>query len=344
LQNAKTILRNETLEDDFRRLCEQLGVSSELPRLRSSKGQGHELEWSQSDCERFNEMFAEAYAVLGYSNDSSMRPSKDWTYELPSPRSLEQSVFSQWSSYFSDQTAFVENATAALPNENCLLEPFADEIIPGRPDATWAGRSKDLLEHFRRLQPEFSGASRLAHLLACTIVVLRREPNCERAGVLFWRILEEQFDVIRSELSLRWLVAIADTIADFGRSSGERAVGLSASIFANSTKLHESELKIFYPDRPWPPKKRMSSGGKLFDGLITFWTEKGDLIDNMFARSNKVAEAEPVAGAVLQEVIERLRGGPTVYRRFARISGKEAVPMLDPDVKRKIQRLMSRKL
>lgn len=344
LHAAKTILRNETLEEDFHSFCQELGVSSVLPKLRSSRGQEEELSWSESDKVRFEELFSEDYAVLGYSHDTSKQPSRDWVLNLPIPDALEQTVFAQWPSYFSDQTVFAENAASALPDENCLLEPFADEVIPGSPDATWAGRSKDFLEHFRKLQPEFSGASRLAHLLACTIVVLRRQPDCERAVVLFWRILEEQFDVIRSELSLRWLVAIADTIADFGRSSGERAVGLSASIFANSTKLHESELKIFYPDRPWPPKKRMSAGGKLFDGLITFWTEKGDLIDNMFSRSKKVAETEPVAGAVLEEVIERLRTGPTVYRRFERISGKQTVPMLDPDVKRKIQRLMSRKL
>jgi hypothetical protein len=83
---------------------------------------------------------------------------------------------------------------------------------------------------------------------------------------------------------------------------------------------------------------------KTFRRLDHFLDRKGDLIDNMFSRSKKVAETEPVAGAVLEEVIERLRTGPTVYRRFERISGKQTVPMLDPDVKRKIQRLMSRKL
>lgn len=341
---ATSVLRFEELDDDFPRLCDELGVSAELPRLRQSINHDSEIvAWTANDVARFDRIFGEDYRRLGYSNSES--PQKiTHDIDLDNADTASKSVFALWSAYFSDRKVFAENATEALPTQDCSLEPFADEIIPGHPGPTWAGRSKDLNDHFHKLQPEFSGASRLSHLLACTIVVLRKAPDCEDAKALFWRILDTQFDVIRSELSLRWLVAISDTIVDFGRDAAEAAIGMNASILANTTKLHESELKVFYPKRPWPPKKRVTKGGKLFDGMLTFWTEQGDLVDNMFGRAEKTAELSPSAGKVLIEVIERLRKGPTVYRRFERVSGNADIPLLDDKTKRRLQDLMDKKL
>lgn len=343
LSYAKNLLRFETLEVDFLRICAEMGVSAELPKLRISLGEGAvEDSWCQADEVRFSKLFAGDYHELGYGDD--IQPLDAKAQFFGSTKHVDQTVFGLWSVYFSDQKIFLESATDALPCENSNLEVFADEIIPGDPNGAWAGRSKDFIDHFHQLQPEFSGSSRLSHLLACTIVVLRRDPECERAIALFWRIMDEQFDVIRSEFSLRWLVAISDTVADFGRNSGECAIGMSASVYANAAKLHESELKLFYPNRPWPPQKRFSSGGKLFDGMLTYWVEKGDLIENMFLRSSRIANLEPVAGKVLAEVIERLKSGPTVYRRFNRISGKTPAPILEDEIKKKIQRIMKKNL
>lgn len=64
------------------------------------------------------------------------------------------------------------------------------------------------------------------------------------------------------------------------------------------------------------------------------------MIDNMFARSAKVAASEPTAGKVLMEVIERLKLGPSVYRRFKRISGAKAAPLVDDKIKERLQRIM----
>jgi len=338
---ADTVLRFETLEEDFAAFCADLGTVSQLPRLRASRGgQKHEEMWSAEDEKRFMRLFAEDYRLLNYAPNTVGDEGK--LHDLKSLKPKEDTIYDIWSVYFSDHKIFVDAAAEALPDESCALEPFADEIIPGAPRGAWAGRSKDLVAHFQKLQPEFSGASRLSHLLACTIVVLRRDPSCEKALKIFWRILDEQFEVIRSELSLRWLVSIADTVADFGRSSGECAVGMSASIYANTAKLHESDLKLFYPKRPWPPRRRFSSGGDLFDGMLTYWVEKGDMIDNMFARSTQVAALEPTAGKVLIEVIERLKLGPTVYRRFKRISGEKAAPLLEDKIKERLQRILKK--
>ncbi|MEP3688406.1 MAG: sulfotransferase family 2 domain-containing protein [Sulfitobacter dubius] len=341
LHHVDTVLRFETLEQDFTQFCAEQGISAELPRLRASRGsRENEGVWSAKDEERFNRLFAEDYRALNYA--PHLTADKKRLYDFRRLKPQKDTVYDLWSTYFSDEKIFIEEAARALPDDTCALEPFVDEIIPGKPTSAWAGRSENLVVHFQKLQPEFSGASRLSHLLACTIVVLRRAPNCTKALRLFWRIMDEQFEAIRSELSLRWLVSVADTVADMGRSPGERAVGMSASIYANTAKLHESELKLFYPKRPWPPRKRFSTGGNLFDGMLTYWTEKGDMIDNMFRRSLDIAALEPTAGKILIEVIERLRLGPTVYRRFKRIFGVKGPPMIDDKIMERLQRIMKK--
>ena len=347
LHFARSKLRLETINVDFAQFVATTNLTAELPQFRGTRGKQLEDEyWSPIDKERFSRIFEEDYKVLGYSPDCANAPFRHAARPYTTSQgSTDMMVYEIWSAYFSDKIIAVNNADTALPAVDCPLVPLADEIIPGEGNSkAWAGRSKDLIGHFRRLQPEFAGASRLSHLLACLIVVLRRDAENERALKLFWRILDEQFDVIRSEISLRWLISIADTIADFGRNTGECAIGLSASVYANTAKLYETEQKIYHPKRPWPPKKRLNSGGELFDGMISYWIEEGDLIENMFARSVRISKSEPVAGKVLMEVIERLKKGPTVYRRFNRISGKTSVPILDTDTRIKIERLAKKAL
>ncbi|WP_300013694.1 sulfotransferase family 2 domain-containing protein [uncultured Roseobacter sp.] len=345
LAEAQRILRFENLQADFDQLCAQLDVPSKVIELPEPiNQQQNEDVWGREDEARFLKIFYQDYKALDYSpNGQSSRASATSATVIKPARALP-TVYKLWSAYFSDRSILMDAATEALPKADCPLEPFVDEIIPGQPERTWARRADDLMVHFHKLQPEFAGASRLAHLLACTIVVLRRDPKCKTAATLFWRILDEQFDVIRSELSLRWLVSIADTLADFGRDTEERAIGLSASVFANTSKLYESERMVFLPKRPWPPKKRMARGGALFDGLITYWTEKGDLINNMIKRSAKIAELSPTAGKVLMEVVERLQKGPTVYRRFALIRGQPPVPLLRKEDREEMRRMMMSKL
>lgn len=347
LGQVQSILRLENIDRDFAQLASSLKLEIDLPKLRVSHGQKQtEDHWTKADEDRFLKIFEEDYVTLDYPFVDEKTTSPHPTFQTNQPVfPSDETVYDIWSAYFSDKTIGIKNADDALPPADCSFEPFVDDIIcSNEKKKPWAGRSKNLIEHFHKLQPEFVGASRLSHLLACLIVVLRRDSTNERALLLFWRILDEQIDVIRSELSLRWLVSISDTIADFGRSSGECAIGMCASVYANTTKLHETELRIFHPKRPWPPKKRLNSGGKLFDGMNSFWVEKGDLIENMFERSQQLAKAEPVAGKVLMEVIERLKGGPTVYRRFKRLSGKPSVPVLDDDAKGEIEKLAKKTL
>lgn len=339
---AKRILRFETLNADFKNLSSDLDLTTELPLLRSSVRKNDDDEWDTETSNRFMRIFEADYRMLGYIPEDIDQPSVNGFQISLGPPPLEANVYSSWSAYFSNKRVFYTNAGDALPRENCQLELFVDEVIPGTaPTKTWAGRSKNLIDHFHKLQPEFSGASRLSHLLACTIVVLRRDAECNLARTLFWRILDEQFEAIRSELSLRWLVAIADTVADFGRNSGECAIGLTASVYANSAKLYETELEVFHPKRPWPPAARLRPGGKLFDGMISFWVERGDLMKNMYSRTSKVSLLEPSAGQVLSEVVERLIRGQTVYRRFSKLSGMPSKPLLDKGILNEIELILN---
>lgn len=346
LHLAETVLRQENLEAEFSVLSQELGIAKvSLPEIRTSKKpSGDGLIWTEDDEKRFQSVFAEDFAVLGYHSDVEVSPNNARLHELYGLNTKQPTLYDTWPSYFSDRNIGNAEAASAIPAPECDLTILADEEIPGKPGATWAGRSKNLIEHFHNIQPEFAGTSRLSHLLACLVVVLRRCPECVEARTLFWRILDEQTEVVVPELSLRWLVGVADTIADLGRTDAERAIGLCASTLANTVKLHESELSIYYPKRPWPPKKRFSSGGALFGGMITFWTEKGDLIENMLQRTKRVGTDQGCAGMVLNEVVERVRNGPTVFRRFARIQGKPSPELLDETTRARFNRMFKRRL
>ncbi|MGZ2258410.1 hypothetical protein [Roseobacter sp. A03A-229] len=339
LRGVTRLLRSERLEEDFAQMCATLGLTGTLPHLhRSREPEGSEDIWTDTDENRFRALFAEDYRVLGYEPDHPT----EVTSALP--RRASNPVYSLWPAYFSDNSFEISEAEHALPAPDIPLEPFVDTVIPGQPAETWAARDGDLNVHFHNLQPEFGGASRLSHLLACVIVVIRRDAACAPAHRLFWRIMDEQFDALRAELSLRWLISIADTIADFGRDDLERTTALAAATVANTCRLYESELAVFYPKRPWPPNARVSFKKELFDGLRTFRPEQGDMIETMFARTSKMAYLSPVAGKVQMEVMERLRKGPTAFGRFRRILGTAPAPLLDEDVKNRMMRMMRRKL
>ena len=61
---------------------------------------------------------------------------------------------------------------ASLPARDADLGPFARAVVPGPAGPTWPGRARNLGKHFRGLEPEFAGRSRIAHLMACSICLL----------------------------------------------------------------------------------------------------------------------------------------------------------------------------
>ena len=186
-----------------------------------------------------------------------------------------------------------------------------------RRNPVFPGRLPDYAAHLNELRGEFLGRSELLFAHAGLVVALRRGRALDVALPLFRRLWAEQGELLRRDLSLRWLVSAADSFADHGADATERAVALLGVVLVNSVKLQETERALLgqrggavaYPVRPPSPA--------LFDGLTIFGLAKGDMVENMVARIRAVAATAPLVAPLVEEMIARLAANDTVYRRFA---------------------------
>jgi len=215
---------------------------------------------------------------------------------------------------------------ASLPAREVDLEPFIRARVPGPPGPTWAGRYKNFGRHFRSLEPEFAGRSRIAHLLACTIVVLRRHPENPVSMSLFRRITNERGETAAAAMNLRWLTSVCDTFCDIGNPR-DRALALTGTMVANLVKLTETERRLFAAPRAWPPEAAFVSGGPLFDGLICYWVGKGDMIANLLERAEKVLALRSDAAPFVREVLGRCIEHDTVLRRMIEVNDHRTFPV-----------------
>lgn len=290
--------------------------------------------WPAEIRESLTRIYAEDFALLGYAPDlaAPQRP----IAQIPTPA---PQVWDLWPAFFDHHDIRIETAAEALPSPDVDLAPFADSLVGGRRGNTWAGREPNLIRHFRKLQPEFADQSRLSHLLAAAVVILRREPNCAEAAELFHKITDRYSTQLASEMKLRWLVSITDSFADHGRNQAQRAMGIAGSLLANTLKLSETERRLYAVPRPWPPQRRLAGGGPLFDGMITYWVEKGEMITLMTERLERVCADDPQAGPFTREILRRAHRNNTVYRRLTELAGKTPPPLLDAELTEELSKL-----
>lgn len=234
-----------------------------------------------------------------------------------------------------------------LPPAGVDLATLAATPIPGPRAPGWPGREADLAAHVARLRPEFGDTSEAAHLLAATIVVMRRDPADSHAAALFRRLTAEHGGDLAPQLSLRWLISVCDTVADLPSATlAERSLAMLAAALANTVKLAETERRLYHPPRPWPPRRRFAVGHEMFDGLKAFWPGRGDMVENLADRIAALidqAQAEGLAVAPFAgEVMIRLMSPDTVFGRFEMIRGGKKLPLVDDEVRAGLQALMRR--
>ena len=338
LRLADTILRQETLAADFDTLRTKFGFKGALPQLRQTPETGAGLVPTEAERNRIHAAFQEDYQQLGYEPGSTNRGSIALT-----PRS-DPTLWDLWPGFFCDRNIPVEESATALPDDRVDLDIFARDTIRGKRGGTWPGRSENVNQHFHQLLPEFVGRSRLAHLLACCIVAIRKTKGRGPGLALFHRIIAEHTDQICSELNSRWLASVCDTLADHGQTGSQRALGLCGSLLASTVKLSETERRIFHPARPWPPKARLNDGGPLFDGVIGFWLEKGDMVKNLLQRIESVQKDDPIAGQFVLQLMYRLIQHDTVFRRITDLAGTKLPPLVEDSVKARLERIAKNRL
>ncbi|MCP5088490.1 MAG: sulfotransferase family protein [Rhodobacteraceae bacterium] len=338
LNLAGTILRQENLAADFEPLRQSLGLADPVPHIRNTSKTAPDLRPTKAQQNRIQAKFIEDYRQLGYAPGGK---AKGMVVLTPQP---EPTIWQLWSGFFTDEKIAATRADKALPDEDVDLEPFASDLLRGKLGGTWPGRSKNLNEHFHKLLPEFIGQSRLAHLLACCIVAIRKTKGAGPGLALFRRITSNHTEQICSELNSRWLTSVCDTFADHGTSSAQRALGLAGSLLASTVKLAETERRNYYPNRPWPPNARVNESGPLYDGVIGFWTKQGDMVENLIARIEAQQNEDPVAAQFVMQLMYGLLQHDTVFRRMAEIAGKDAPPLVEKSVRIRLERITKNRL
>jgi len=106
-------------------------------------------------------------------------------------------------------------------------------------------------------------------------------------------------------------------------------------------KLIETEIRLFYPERPWPPKKRLAKGGLLYDGVISFWLERGDAIENLFDRIERALSIKADAAPFVREIVDRVIGNDTALSRIMSLAGQEALPIISEERIKRLRKSMS---
>ncbi|SIS90734.1 sulfotransferase family 2 domain-containing protein [Paracoccus saliphilus] len=335
LSQADDILRYETLESDLSTFLARHGLSYRLDWSRRTKGRAGSLraeDFTHDEMIRLTRIFARDFAELGYTPPTQGRIETPVTSTESPPLQITPNPSSSvWPAYFESKGTDDFPFSDALPAPDAELSVLLDDIIPGGKGRTWPNRKRNILEHFRNLEPEFRGCSRLSHLLACTIVVLRREPANATAQNLFHRLVGEHGAQLAGDLNLRWLASVCDTFLEMGRTGEDRAVAMTGSMTVALVKLGETERRLYYPSIPWPPKIRFRRGGEMFDGVISFWPERGDMIDNLLRRCDGILESDSPAAPFTAEIIARISNRNSSIARFRRTEGMKQPRLANDD-------------
>lgn len=338
LHKAHEILRFENLAEDFSAFCLRHGAEIPLRKLGASRRPENALlaeDLTPGELNRIWSLYQNDFVQLGYPPPrGAVVDMVESSIEVPSD---------PWPMLQFHLTGKAVTARDALPDPACDLRPFMSTMVSAQRGAPWAGRKPDLTEHFRHLEPEFHGRPRLAHLLACVIVVLRRDPTNASARKLFGRIVDEFGQELPARLNLRWLTSVCDTFVDVADNPLDRAAALAGTLLANTIKLSETERLLFHPPQPEVPLYRFSRGGTLFDGVITYWVGKGDMISNLLSRAAAALEdagpAAPFTGEIISRVIEQ----NTVWQRMLKLQGSTGPVMASPELTESLRKLLSQR-
>ena len=337
LHHAHEVLRFESLAADFSTFCANHNVEISLPKLGASRkpdGALRETDLTAEDLERIWKCYGNDFIRLGY-------PAPPGSGEVIASNPDEP--FEPWPVLRFHLTGKAISARDRLPDADCDLQPFMAAKVTVNPGGSWAGRKADLSEHFLHLEPEFHGRPRLAHLLACIIVVLRRDPADSVGRKLFGRIVREFGQELPAHLNLRWLTSVCDTFMDIAEDPVDRATAMAGTLLANTIKLSETERLLFHPPQPDPPLYRFSRGGPLFDGVITFWVGNGDMVTNLLSRAAATLENSGAAAPFTGEIIARMLEERTVWQRMVKLQETSGPEMAPPDLIASLRKILSKR-
>ncbi|WXT99939.1 MAG: hypothetical protein Ctma_0645 [Catillopecten margaritatus gill symbiont] len=193
------------------------------------------------------------------------------------------------------------------------------QILSGDEIIYTHGSANDIEAHFNDLGKEFSGQSELIFTHAKIIVLIRRDFEIKNHFKLFRQLWQEEKDFLLKNLNTRWLIAAADTFADYSDDDAIKGLSVACACLLNTIKIQESERVLTsarnnQDDKDIQTRLDNEERLPLFDGTSVFKFGTDDTLRNMRWRIDKVAKMN-IAGDILLEIFKRLQTFDTVYRR-----------------------------
>lgn len=189
-----------------------------------------------------------------------------------------------------------------------------------------AGRLANTAAHLTHLRQEFVGQPELCFTLASCIVRIRRREQLEEHLAQFFSLLNhpQTGDFLAEQLSLRWLVSVADTLADHGTPE-EATAAMIVTVLVNLVKLAETEHRLI-ADGTYSEENMTAllaaHPSSLFGGMICYHPLRGDMPQNMFSRIERLLTPNRFLGLAYRRVLAELRSQPNLLSRLARYNDR----------------------
>jgi hypothetical protein len=190
--------------------------------------------------------------------------------------------------------------------ESHLMEKYVQDKIEHEMNNGWFS---DLYSDLHRELVEYT-------------IWLRLRKKTEIYTEKFFNIVHENLDELCETTDTRWLVSICDTIADYGKTDLERSNAILISSIVYSIKLMDTV--VVTPDYPETNKEKILQhwDQPLWDGMWRFDIHNGNMVENQFARINRVLRSTPYLHKIYQEVLKRALKGPNTFSTLAKIHNR----------------------
>jgi hypothetical protein len=135
---------------------------------------------------------------------------------------------------------------------------------------------------------------------------LRRGIEVEYHTERFYSLLDKYQDVLISEFDTRWLISLCDTIVDTGNDA-DSSSAMTVVLIVNGLNIQAILLEIAGANQPSRDQVRNTSGRKTWDGMLSAFPTKGDMVFNMMTRAEKNISRSALVLPIWQEIKNRFR-------------------------------------
>ncbi len=215
------------------------------------------------------------------------------------------------------RTPFVD-LDGKLPDPEMELVPLKFRLLP----EVEAPAEKPLAtlyeDNARWLAERMGGQSELAHLLACLIMLSRRDPFPEDMKRLFFRLWDEEAVFLAQTLPTRWKISALRTFGAHGRTELERRLGREFFLVTGMMKLADTERSFSGRGTMQGFRLGNRKNSPVSLGLEPYSITLGDLDEHIIAQLWETVDAlgDTGAGILGRSVLDEINACPrTVFRR-----------------------------